>query len=327
MDHPSGLSTGTIRVYRLRVTHPTDTVEELAARAQLAPEVAAEAEQELIELGLLGPSPAGGLVAVSPETATEELLASSEQQVLQQQMALGMVRARMHSLSSHYLEARSMRSARGDIEVVRGLGNVRAVIDDLSRTASGSVDTLATGGAQSEQALRSALPSDFRVLSRGCRLRIVFQDSARRHQATNHYVSELTAAGGEARCLPHLPTRLIVYGTDCAVLPIDHERTSIGVVVIRESSVLGFLRLLYDYYWELATDFLDTGKGTPRVLSGEEREILHLLARGKTNPAISKELGISQRTVARIVASLMERLGAESRFQAGIKAVERGWLN
>ena len=327
MSHPSGLSADTIRVYRLRVTHPTDSVAELAERAWLAPETVAEAEKELISMGLLCASPAGGWVAVSPDTATEELIASAEQEVLQRQVALGAIRARMHALSSHYLEARSMRSARGDIEIVRGLENVRAIIDDLARTASTSVDTLASGGGQSEQALRAALPNDLRVLSRGCQLRIVFQDSARRHKPTTQYVSRLIAAGGQARCISHLPTRMILYGMDSAVLPIDHERTSIGVVVIRDPSVLGFLRLLYDYYWAEATGFFAADHESPRGLNGEEREILSLLAAGKTNPTISKELGISPRTVARIVAGLMERLGADSRFQAGVKAVQSGWLS
>jgi DNA-binding CsgD family transcriptional regulator/sugar-specific transcriptional regulator TrmB len=327
MNHPSGLSPETLTVYRLRVTHPTDRAAELAQRAGLPRDLVISAEQELTNLGLLRTSPGGGSVAVNPETATEELIAATDQEILQRQVALGAVRARMNALSSHYLEARSMRAARGDIEVVRGLDNVRALIEDLARTASSSVDTLASGGGQSEQALRAALPNDLRVLSRGVRVRIVFQDSARRHRPTARYVSRLAADGGEARCLSHLPTRMILYGQDCAVLPIDHARTSIGVVVIRDTAVLGFLRLLYNHYWARATSFLLKDTSTPRGLDREDHEVLTLLAAGKTNPTISRELGISPRTVARIVASLMERLEADSRFQAGIRAAQLGWLD
>lgn len=327
MSHPSGLSAEAVKVYRLRVTHPTDSVSQLAERAGLATETVAEAEAQLIGIGLLGPSPAGGWVAVNPETATEELVAHAEQEILARQVALGAVRARMHALSSHYLEARSMRSARGDIELVRGLENVRALIEDQARTATTSVDTLATGGAQSEQAIRAALPNDLRVLSRGCRLRIVFQESARRHKPTTQYAARISAAGGQARCLSHLPTRMILYGEDSAVLPIDHARTGLGVAVIRDPAVLGFLRLLYEHYWTLATDYFAPEEEPPRGLSNEEREILALLAVGKTNPEIARDLGISQRTVARIVARLMERLDADSRFQAGVRAVQLGWLD
>ncbi|WP_258037140.1 MULTISPECIES: helix-turn-helix transcriptional regulator [unclassified Streptomyces] len=327
MNHPSGLSAAAVQVYRLRVTHPTDSVTELGCRAGLPPEVVIAAESELTRLGLLRTSPAGGWVAVGPETATEELVAATEHEILQLQVALGATRAKMQALSAHYMEARSLRSARGDIETVRGLDNIRAVIDDLARTATTTVDTLAPGGGQGEQALSAALPNDLRVLSRGCQLRILFQDSARRHKPTGQYVTRITAAGAQARCLSHLPTRMILYGDDCAVLPIDHERTGLGVIVVRDASVLGFLRWLYDHHWSQATDFFVDEHESPLGLSSVEAEILSQLASGRTNPTISAELGMSERTVARIVAGLMERLGAGSRFEAGVRAVQLGWVS
>ena len=41
---------------------------------------------------------------------------------------------------------------------------------------------------------------------------------------------------------------------------------------------------------------------------------------------ISRALGISLRTVRRRVAEITDDLGADSRFQAGVEAVRRGWL-
>jgi DNA-binding NarL/FixJ family response regulator len=38
-------------------------------------------------------------------------------------------------------------------------------------------------------------------------------------------------------------------------------------------------------------------------------------------------MGISTRTIARHMAAIMEALGADSRFQAGVIASERGLLN
>ncbi|WP_209311079.1 helix-turn-helix transcriptional regulator [Streptomyces spiramenti] len=326
MTHPSGLSTVAVTIYRLRVANPTASPEELAARAGLTSAAVAGAEQELGTLGLLRPSPAGGLVAVGPDTATEELVAAGDHDILQAQVALGATRAKMQALSGHYLEARSLRSERGDIETVVGLENIRAVIDDLSRTVTGSVDTLAPGGAQPEHATAAALPSDLRALGRGCRLRILFQYGARRHQPTRHYVSNITSAGAQARCVSHLPTRMILYGEDCAVLPVDHENTGDGVIVVRDASVLSFLRRLYEYYWSRASDFLLEEGDSPLGLSPVESEILAQLAEGRTNPVISADLGVSERTVARIVAALMERLGAGSRFEAGVRAVQLGWV-
>lgn len=45
-----------------------------------------------------------------------------------------------------------------------------------------------------------------------------------------------------------------------------------------------------------------------------------------TDENAGKRLGISLRTVRRQMASLMERLNASSRFEAGLKAAQSGWL-
>jgi DNA-binding NarL/FixJ family response regulator len=41
---------------------------------------------------------------------------------------------------------------------------------------------------------------------------------------------------------------------------------------------------------------------------------------------VSRQLGISVRTTRRMVANVMERLEARSRFEAGYEAARRGWL-
>lgn len=54
--------------------------------------------------------------------------------------------------------------------------------------------------------------------------------------------------------------------------------------------------------------------------------MLRLLSLGATDEFAAAQLGISVRTVRRMVAQIMNRLGARSRFQAGVKAADRGWL-
>ncbi len=61
-------------------------------------------------------------------------------------------------------------------------------------------------------------------------------------------------------------------------------------------------------------------------LSARERQLLTLLTAGYTDESAAVRLGISVRTVRRLVSGIMNRLGARSRFQAGVKAADRGWL-
>ena len=58
----------------------------------------------------------------------------------------------------------------------------------------------------------------------------------------------------------------------------------------------------------------------------ERRLLLDLLAAGRRDEQIARELRLSVRTVRRRVAAIMQELGAESRFQAGVEAVRRGRL-
>ena len=58
------------------------------------------------------------------------------------------------------------------------------------------------------------------------------------------------------------------------------------------------------------------------ALTGREREVLALMARGLDNQAIASELGIGYATVRAHVRSLMAKLGARSRLEAVVRAVQ-----
>ena len=51
-----------------------------------------------------------------------------------------------------------------------------------------------------------------------------------------------------------------------------------------------------------------------------------MLAEGHTDVTIAKKLGVSHRTARRVAADLLDRLSARSRFEAGVHAVQDGWL-
>jgi len=63
--------------------------------------------------------------------------------------------------------------------------------------------------------------------------------------------------------------------------------------------------------------------GAPR-LSAREREVLRLVAAGKSNKEIASALDVAERTVKFHVTSIFNKLGAENRAQAVALAIERG---
>ncbi|WP_162952712.1 response regulator transcription factor [Streptomyces hundungensis] len=58
-----------------------------------------------------------------------------------------------------------------------------------------------------------------------------------------------------------------------------------------------------------------------------DREILRLMAAGLKDRAVARALGISERTVIRRIQELMTTLDATTRFQAGVRAHDAGWLS
>jgi ATP/maltotriose-dependent transcriptional regulator MalT len=62
------------------------------------------------------------------------------------------------------------------------------------------------------------------------------------------------------------------------------------------------------------------------VLTRREREVLGLVASGRSNRSIAEALGISDHTVKFHVHALLEKLGADTRADAVARALRRGLL-
>ena len=59
-------------------------------------------------------------------------------------------------------------------------------------------------------------------------------------------------------------------------------------------------------------------------LTGRERDVLMLIARGRSNKRIALELGISEKTVKTHVGHVLAKLGVTDRTQAAVLAVQQG---
>jgi DNA-binding NarL/FixJ family response regulator len=64
----------------------------------------------------------------------------------------------------------------------------------------------------------------------------------------------------------------------------------------------------------------------PEELSARELAVLQLAARGLTNKAIGRQLGISDRTVQGHLANTYGKLGVASRTEAVTEALKRRWI-
>ncbi|SCD39799.1 regulatory protein, luxR family [Streptomyces sp. BpilaLS-43] len=313
-----------IELYRAELQKPRYTDEELAQGLGLDPAEVRRRREHLAELRLLRQVDEDTWVAVSPHAAADALLGDEEKELEQRRTELARRREELTALTAEYLEARSLRSSAAHVETLHGLETVRAALTELAALCTTSVDSMVPGGAQSDSAVRAALPLDRAQLARGVALRSLFLDSARSHPGTQRYLNELREAGAEVRTTGLLPTRLVLYDRRTAVVPLDAQDTARGAVVVHDPPLVALLVHLFDLYWGQAAS--DAAPRHEDQLSSTEQAILRMMAAGQLDEAISRQVGMSVRTTRRIISGLTRRLGANSRFQAGVRAVAHGWI-
>ncbi|GAA1572060.1 MULTISPECIES: helix-turn-helix transcriptional regulator [Kribbella] len=163
-----------------------------------------------------------------------------------------------------------------------------------------------------------------REVRHGVRYRAIFPDRTRTTPTVGRHLGALSQAGVAVRTIPQVPMNAIVIDGSVAVLPADSTNGS--VAVLRLTSVVVTALELFERIWPDAVPLADCGLPDEADLSVREQEMLRLLALGATDEVAAAHLGVSVRTVRRMVAQIMNRLGARSRFQAGMKAADRGWL-
>ena len=264
----------------------------------------------------------GELRPVSPEVGLRLLLQRQELELLARQEQFAKSQAAISALICEYAAGRR-NGTRDGMERLDGLDAVQSRLEELAHQASRECLSFMPGGAQSPQSLDASRPLDELMLARALPVLTVYLTSVRNDQATLRYARWLTERGGEVRTTPTLPLRMVMFDREVALLPADPEDTRGGAVQLTGPGVIVALHSLFQQVWEVATPVGDECRHADTEITGEERELLRLLAQGVTDEVAARLLGVSLRTVRRMMSSVMERLGARSRFEAGLRASER----
>jgi DNA-binding CsgD family transcriptional regulator len=116
-------------------------------------------------------------------------------------------------------------------------------------------------------------------------------------------------SGIEARVAHHLPTWMLIADSASA-LYLPEPSTGVGAGT-QDSGLVALLQLAFDAVWSSARPL--HGSARAELLSGPEREVLMLVASGRTNGAIARLLGVTDRTVRRHVRALTDFYGSNDR--------------
>jgi DNA-binding CsgD family transcriptional regulator/sugar-specific transcriptional regulator TrmB len=315
-------------VYAALLEHPASGVAELVEVTGCGEAEVRAALDDLADRTFLRPSrdAPGSLRVVGPEVALDLVVRRQEAELAQRAQELAASRAAAAEAVAAYGALAPNRAVDGTERLV-GMDAIEAKLEVLAKDVREECLSVMPGGAQSQASLDASRPLDADAMARGIALLTLYQTSVRNDPATHAYAQWLTGNGGQVRTAPLLPPRMLLFDREVAVLPIDPGNTRAGALCTREPGIVASLLAVFEQAWVTAVPLgaagaRDAGSG----LSPAERELLTLLARGMTDEAAAKRLGIGLRTVRRQMAALMERLGAASRFEAGLKAAQKGWL-
>ncbi|MGW6056027.1 LuxR C-terminal-related transcriptional regulator [Streptomyces sp. NPDC055189] len=320
------LSAENVAVYRWLARHGQLDPVRISEETGLDEAVVSGAVSYLLRIGLVqrGEAGDGQLRAVDPARVAAVATAPMERAIAQQQAQLHVLRDQFAQLAADYEDGR--HSVATDVERIPGLTQVR---DALTRAAANCREDMVTvqpGGTRPPEVLQDALHRDSQMLARGVRMRTLYHHTARFNGPSQAYVARMSALGGEYRTAHQLAGRLIMFDRELAFMT-DHDN-QLGAVVVREPSVVHYLYEVFEQTWSQAQPFSDAAAdGLEAVAKDLDRTILRLLATGLKDETIARRLGMSLRTTRKHISDMMQALGAESRFQAGVAVGTGGLLD
>jgi Sugar-specific transcriptional regulator TrmB len=302
-----GIGEAEERAYELLLGHPHSAADQLAAVWE-RPESLAETLARLAARGLAErlPGDPPRYLAMPPEVVLDAHLAGLEEQ-------FKAARDRVTELTLAYHRHRTtpslepgtvVEAVTGRVAALRRIEQIRAGVREQVRCMD-----------EAPHASRPVIGARPRPLVAGLPRRAIYGSAA---------IGELERADPEreravqqVRVLPSVPMRLYLIDRRLAVLPPRQPETG-TLIIVHPSAALDAFSEFFESLWNRALP-LPSGQGQ----SAADQELISLLLAGLTDTASARHLGVSQRTVQRRVAALLDELGAQTRFQAGAKLALR----
>ncbi|GHJ36768.1 LuxR C-terminal-related transcriptional regulator [Streptomyces sp. TS71-3] len=330
MPEVSPLDQQTLNVYRAVLFHKEHDPHKLARLVRSDSDAVKAAIARLTELSLLAPSrdTPGALRAVDPSLGMKVLFQREQDELAWRKHRIEQNRVALAALAAEYMAESRTGSADGT-EQLDGIDDIRNCLESLTESCQRELLAFHTAGGPAEKSIEATRPLNERALARAVRSRSIFIHSITRDRATRAHAQWMAAHDCEIRTAPSLPMRLLIADTTAALVSGLPGQKATSALLFRSRPVVLAMRALFDAYWDHASPFdqaASSREAEPGELTPQERKLLQLLATGLTDDAVARALGIGVRTERRMVAELMERLRASSRFEAGVRASRRQWI-
>lgn len=327
-DHllaPLGLDASADHLYRFLLRHSGGRLDDLVHTTGRSP---AALERDLAPLRAAGLVRVvrGRVVPVDPGDALPALIAEEAHRLDQQEESLRALHDAVDVLRAEHERPPEEPSVPLVGETLEGADLVAAYVTLIERGA-GTLRWLrpAVGtGRVDDPGVRAVEAAAIAAGERGRRSQAIYP--ARVLQQAPDELRRRAAYGEEIRVIAAVPSRLAILGDAGVIIPAVWGAETGSRTVVRGPGLVRLAELAFRGLWERA---LPIPGLEPRRTDRRARErtlLLEQLAGGAKDEQIARDLGLGLRTVRRRVAEVMEELDVETRFQAGMEAVRRGWL-
>ncbi|MFP1624867.1 response regulator transcription factor [Streptomyces sp. 5K101] len=219
----------------------------------------------------------------------------------------------------------SPRMSAYTVEFLTDPVEIAAALLDAAAVATNLIISMHPGPVAKRAELDEELERTRHALSRGVAVRSIYAESFLKSPVGAKHLRALAESGVDIRLLGSVPFQLIVSDTLTMFSGAGQEDAR-SLAVLRPAFVARAAQQALEHWWTTATPLDDLARHVNDSPTPQEQAILRLMSAGVRDEAIAREIGVSIRTFRRNLANLLNRLGAENRFQAGVKASAKGWL-
>jgi len=316
-----GLDVDARRIYRFVLAEGTVTAEQVVAGIPLEGVDVPAVLEQLRGFGLLNRISGGGeYTGVDPRMALRSLADRTAARV-------DRVRAAIPDLAEVF--ARAARGSGSDTSV-RFIDD-RALIGTWYARLEHEVTSEFLAFDRPPYVLAPDNPLEPLALARGVDWRVVYDDTVVNRPGAWADMRYAATVGERSRIGHGVPTKLAIADRRAALLSTSLDPDRPTALVVEAEPLVSLLVIAFEAVWaqsvELpAADSLDGAAPPTDGPTSEDIAILSLFGAGAKDEVIARELGLSERTLRRRSADLLQRLGAGNRFQAGVQAAKRGWI-
>ncbi|HEY5833988.1 LuxR C-terminal-related transcriptional regulator [Streptomyces sp.] len=317
-EWPGHDTSAAVTLYEIAAAYGRGEVADVSAKSGLDEARVEAGWRTLGDMGLVRVVD-GRVETVDPDTALASVMGRYTANVHDQLQAALAVNDATQKLLTVFRPAAAQRQEQVAVEQFKGIEARDSALRDITEALRETLDT-AYQGPPDPEALAKAVEPNAALARRGVRVRALYPRNLLGVPAYARYLAELSDVGVTVRVIDHVAHDMLVFDRHTVCLPGGLGDMSESVIRIRGALLVESFASIYESYWQRATPLsLASTRPHHTELTRQERAVIRLMTNGYSDDRIATKLAIDKSAVQEVMTTLMERLGAGSRFEVGYK--------